>query len=169
VCDPYQPLEAAYQLTRACLKELAKKDFPVNIQTKSTLALRDMELFHEFKAIEVGFTITTNDEQVASRFEPGAASIEGRLRALETLHSSGVNTFAFVGPLLPGNPERLIERLEGKADTVLIDRMNYVYSVRGFYRQLGLERELTDGFFREYRERLINGLEKRNMKFQALF
>ena len=169
VCDPYQPLEASYQSTRACLKELAKKDFPVNIQTKSTLVLRDMDLFQEFKTIEVGFTITTNDEQVASWFEPGAVSIEERLRALETLHSSGINTFAFVGPLLPGNPEKLIERLEGKADTVLIDRMNYVYSVRGFYRQLGLEGELTDRFFREYRERLVNELEKRNMKFQALF
>lgn len=169
VCDPYQPLEAKYQLTRSCLKELAKKDFPVNIQTKSTLVLRDVDLFQKFKAIEVGFTITTNDEQVASLFEPGATSVEERLRALETIHSSGVNTFAFVGPLLPGNPERLIESLEGKVDTVLIDRMNYVYSVRGFYHQLGLQEKMTDGFFRKYRERLISELEKRKMKFQTLF
>jgi DNA repair photolyase len=91
------------------------------------------------------------------------------LRAIETIHSSGVNTFAFVGPLLPGNPERLIESLEGKVDTVLIDRMNYVYSVKGFYHKLGLQAEMTDGFFREYRERLISEPEKRNMKFQALF
>jgi len=88
---------------------------------------------------------------------------------LETIHSSGVNTFAFVGPLLPGNPERLIENLEGKVDTVFIDRMNYVYSVRGFYHQLGLQEKMTDRFFREYRERLISELEKRNMKFQVLF
>jgi DNA repair photolyase len=169
VCDPYQPLEATYQLTRSCLKELAKKDFPVNIQTKSKLVLRDMDLFQEFKSIEVGFTITTDDEQVASLFEPGAPPVEERLRALETIHSSGVNTFAFVGPLLPGNPERLVESLEGKADTVLIDRMNYVYSVREFYHKLGLQGKMTDKFFREYRERLISELEKRNMKFQALF
>jgi DNA repair photolyase len=169
VCDPYQPLEATYMLTRSCLKELAKKDFPVNIQTKSSLVVRDMDLFREFKSIEVGCTITTNDERVASLFEPGAAPVEERLRALETIHSSGVNTFAFVGPLLPGNPERLIASLEGKVDTVLIDRMNYVYSVRGFYHQLGLQGEMTDRFFHEYRERLISELEKRNMKFQALF
>jgi DNA repair photolyase len=169
VCDPYQPLEGKYRLTRSCLKELAKKDFPVNIQTKSKLVLRDVDLLQEFKAIEVGCTITTDDEQVAKLFEPGAASVEERLRALETIHASGVNTFAFVGPVLPGNPERLIERLEGKVDTVLIDRMNYLYSVRGFYHQLGLEGDMTDRFFQEYRERLISELDKRKMKFQVLF
>ena len=65
VCDPYQPLEARYGLTRRCLKELARKQFPVYIQTKSKLALRDLDLFQEFEEIEVGFTITTDDERVA--------------------------------------------------------------------------------------------------------
>jgi len=74
-----------------------------------------------------------------------------------------------VGPPLPGDPESLIESLEGKVDAVLIDRMNYVYSVQGFYHQLGLHGENDDRFFREYRERLISELKKRNMKFQALF
>ena len=169
VCDPYQPLEAKYALTRSCLEELAKKEFQINIQTKSKLVLRDVDLFQEFEAIEVGFTITTNDEQVAALFEPGATSVEERLRALEKIHSSGIKTFAFVGPVLPGNPEKLIESLEGKVDTVFIDRMNYLYSVRGFYHQLGLQGRMTDRFFREYRERLISELEKRKMRFQALF
>ena len=44
----------------------------------------------------MGFTITTDDEQVASLFEPGATPVEERLRALEIIHSSGVNTLAFV-------------------------------------------------------------------------
>jgi DNA repair photolyase len=44
VCDPYQPLEAKYELTRRCLKELLAKQFPVNIQTKSKLVLRDLDL-----------------------------------------------------------------------------------------------------------------------------
>jgi len=88
---------------------------------------------------------------------------------LETIHSSGIRTFAFVGPLLPGNPERLIERLEEKVDMVFIDKMNYLYSVKGFYHQLGLEREMTDRFFLEYKERLTCELKKRKMKFVVLF
>ena len=169
VCDPYQPLEAQYALTRCCLKELAKRQFPANIQTKSKLVLRDLDLFQEFETVEVGFTITTDDEQVARLFEPRAASVEERLAALETIHSSGIKTFAFVGPLLPGNPERLIERLEEKVDMVFIDKMNYLYSVKGFYHQLGLERQMTDRFFREYKERLTCELKKRKMKFEVLF
>ena len=169
VCDPYQPLEAQYALTRCCLKELAKRQFPANIQTKSQLVLRDLDLFQEFETVEVGFTITTDDEQVARLFEPRAASVEERLRALETIHSSGIKTFAFVGPLLPGNPERLIEHLEEKVDMVFIDKMNYLYSVKGFYHQLGLERQMTDRFFREYKERLTCELKKRKMKFEVLF
>ncbi|MBA7668143.1 hypothetical protein ES703_76248 [subsurface metagenome] len=169
VCDPYQPLEATYALTRCCLKELAKRQFPVNIQTKSKLVLRDVDLFQEFETIEVGLTITTDDERVARLFEPRAPSVEERLRALEIIHSSGIPTFAFAGPLLPGNPERFVERLEGKVDKVFIDKMNYVYSVRGFYHQLGLQREMTDRYFREYKARLIYELEKRNMNFEVLF
>jgi DNA repair photolyase len=169
VCDPYQPLEAKYLLTRRCLKELAKTQLPVNIQTKSTLVLRDLDLFQEFEEIEVGFTITTSDEKVAELFEPKASPVKERLSALEKIHAKRIKTYAFIGPLLPGNPEKLIEHLEGKVDRVLIDRMNYLHSIRGFYREMGFQRETTDGFFHEYRERLISELKRREMKFEALF
>jgi len=77
-------------LTRRCLKELLEKQFPVNIQTKSKLVLRDLDLLTEFKEIEVGFTITTSDEKIAKLFEPGASSVSERLKALEKLRTSGI-------------------------------------------------------------------------------
>ena len=148
---------------------LAKKGFPVNIQTKSNLVLRDVDLFQGFETIEVGFTITTDDERIASFFEPGATPVEERMRALHKIHSLGIKTFAFLGPLLPGNPQRLIQRLEGKVDEVLIDKMNYISSIRGLYYHLGFEKEMTDSFFRQQKERLICELETRGMKYQVLF
>jgi len=169
VCDPYQPLEAKYELTRRCLKELVKKQFPVNIQTKSNLVLRDLDLFQKFEDIEVGFTITTNDERIAKLFEPRATPVKERIRALEKIHSLGIKTFAFVGPLLPGNPEKLIKDLKGKVDTIFIDRMNYVSSIKGFYQRVGLQRETADRFFHEYKERFISELKKREIKFEVLF
>jgi len=169
VCDPYQPLEARYELTRRCLEELARKRFPVNVQTKSKLVLRDLDLFREFEEIEVGFTITTDDDRVAKLFEPGASSVKDRLYSLKQLHIKGIRTFAFVGPILPGNPENLIAALDGKADRVLIDRMNYPNTVKGFYYELGLRKEMTDGFFNEFKERLVTELKKRKMDFEVVF
>jgi DNA repair photolyase len=169
VCDPYQPLEAKYKLTRRCLEELLEKQFPVNVQTKSKLALRDLDLFIQFEAIDVGFTIATNDEKVAKLFEPIASPIKDRIDALKQIHDAGIRTFAFIGPLLPGNPETLVAELEGKVDYVYIDRMNYVNTIIGFYHQLGLKESLTDEFFHKKKVRLVQELEKRQMPFEVFF
>jgi DNA repair photolyase len=169
VCDPYQQLEEKYELTRRCLKELAKKQFPVNIQTKSKLGLRDLDLFQEFEEIEVGLTVTTDDERVARQFEPRATPVKDRLKALDKIHASGIRTYAFIGPILLGNAERLVQDLEGKVDYVYIDRMNYLNSIKGFYKQMGFERETMDRFFHEYKKRLTSELRKRRMKYEVLF
>jgi len=147
VCDPYQPLEASFQLTRQCLAELAARQFPVNIQTKSALVLRDLDLIEKFEDIEVGMTITTDDERLARIFEPGASPVEARIEALGVLRARGIRTFAFLGPLLPGSPVRLLEKLEGKVDRILVDRMNYLPTIASFYRKLKMEEAMTERFF----------------------
>jgi DNA repair photolyase len=169
VCDPYQSIEARYKLTRGCLVELLKKQFPVNIQTKSKLALRDLDLFRQFERIDAGFTIATDNEKVARLFEPQASSVKERINALEALHDAGIRTFAFIGPLLPGNPEKLVEDLAGKVDYVYIDKMNYTGAIRKFYLHHGLEAALRDAFFSEYKDRLVGELKKRKIDFEVLF
>ncbi|GAH62820.1 unnamed protein product, partial [marine sediment metagenome] len=42
VCDPYQPIETRYELTRECLEILVEHDWPITIQTKSALVVRDI-------------------------------------------------------------------------------------------------------------------------------
>jgi len=169
VCDPYQPLEETYGVTRRCLEILAVNQFPVNIQTKSTLILRDLDILQEFEHIEAGFTIATDDETVAKQFEPGAPPIKSRIAALKKIRSAGIKTFAFIGPILPGNPQNLIRYLEDAADRVLIDRMNYVNTVKSVYRKLGFHREIEDRYFEETRDRLVSELNRRNMKYEVFF
>ncbi|MFP4082499.1 MAG: radical SAM protein [Candidatus Aminicenantes bacterium] len=169
VCDPYQPAEKKYKLTRQCLKELAAIQFPMYIQTKSALVLRDLDLFQQFEEIEVGFTITTDNPNIARLFEPRASSIKERLEALGEIHSQKIKTFAFVGPLLPGSPEKLVEKLQGKADKVYIDRMNYLWTIKKFYHGHRLEKAATEKFFFEYKKRLVDELRKRGMKAEVLF
>jgi DNA repair photolyase len=48
VCDPYQPAEEKYELTRQCLEILSRYGWPVTIQTKSPLVLRDMALIKKW-------------------------------------------------------------------------------------------------------------------------
>jgi len=169
VCDPYQPLEEKYRLTRQCLTILAEARFPVNIQTKMTLILRDLDIIERFDEVEVGMTLTTDDERIARMFEPGASPVGERIAALEKIHSRGIRTFAFVGPLLPGGPEGLISALAGRVDKVLVDRMNYLETVIGLYRKLGLSEATTDHFFHEQAQRIAREAAKRGLPCEILF
>ncbi len=169
VCDAYQPLEAERGLTRRCLEELLARQFPVNIQTKSARVTRDLDLFRQFEDIEVGFTIATDDESMARLFEPHASPIAERVAALDLLHSNGIQTFAFLGPLLPGNPERLVELVAGKVDRVLIDRMNYLPQVRAVYERRGLSDYLTDRFFAEQKRRILAALRKTGTSCEPIY
>jgi DNA repair photolyase len=95
--------------------------------------------------------------------------VNERLKALERIHSSGIKTYAFIGPLLPGNPEKLVADLYGLVNKVFIDRMNYLSSIKGFYRKAGLEFAMEDEFFLEYKARLTSELKKRKMEFEVVF
>ena len=169
VCDPYQPVEKARGLTRRCLEELLRRQMPVQIQTKSVLALRDIDLFRRFRDLSVGFTIATDSDETGRLFEPGASPVGERVEALAELRAGGVRTFAFAGPLLPGDPERLAGLLAGRADRVLIDRLNYVPAVRAFYLRHGFEAFLREEFFLLQRDRLAAALRRRGTEVELVF
>ncbi len=103
VTDPYQGLEAKYQLTRKCLKVLLAYGYEgeVHILTKSDLLLRDIDLFHYLPRHSVGLTITSTDDKVSRYFEKFAPPVSKRLQALKQLKEAGLHTYAFVGPILP--------------------------------------------------------------------
>lgn len=94
VCDPYQPLEAKYQLTRRCLEILAQNDWPVTVQTRSSLVLRDMDILKEGRYFDAGLSVTTADDRIRLLFEPAAPAIMERVGALDGLHRAGIRTYA---------------------------------------------------------------------------
>jgi DNA repair photolyase len=145
VCDPYQPLEAKYKLTRQCLEILAQNNWPVTVQTRSPLVLRDIDILKQGRDFEAGFSIPTADDHIRQLFEPGAPPIKERVRALDELHQAGIKTYAMIAPMLPG-AEGLAEILAGKVDRVILDRMNYHYA-DWVYRKYGLEDKMTDDYF----------------------
>jgi DNA repair photolyase len=155
VTDPYQPLEVRYEITRKCIKELLPYQFSVDILTKSPLVLRDVDLFRRFKDIEVGITITTDDERIRKIFEPKAPHVDARIRTIKKLCEARIRTYVFIGPLLPMNPEVLCEKLADYVDYVFIDRMNYITKTRALYKKYKLEKWLN----REYLEDIVARLK----------
>lgn len=126
VTDAYQPAERKYKITRGILEVLLRYDFPTSILTKSDLVVRDIDLLKRFSNCEVGLTITTLDEQIAKDFEPRSSPPQRRLKALQTLHSSGIKTYGFIGPILPEltNLESIFTVLQGKVDFVMTESLN---------------------------------------------
>lgn len=167
VCDPYQPVEKKYKLTRKCLEILFENGWPVTIQTKSHLVLRDIEILKKSRESEVGFTITTADEGIRKIFEPGAPPVKERLNALAALHSEGIKTFAMIAPILPG-AEGLVVMLAGKVDYVMVDRLNYHYA-DWVYKKHGMEWAKEDAFFSQKGEELKRGFESEGIPCQVVF
>ncbi|NJD53594.1 MAG: radical SAM protein [Candidatus Methanoperedens sp.] len=138
VTDPYQPAEKKYEITRRCLELLSLHDFPVCIQTKSSLVLRDMDLLKSFSNIEVGVTLTALDERVREKLEPGASAVEERLHALKELSKNGINTWVFLGPVMPHitDVDALIDAIARvKPKYVLVDRLRLKEGVRERVRE----------------------------------
>ncbi len=167
VCDPYQPLEKRYMLTKRCLDILVENGWPFTVQTKSPLVLRDIEILKRSDDAEVGFTITTADEKIRKIFEPGAPPSIERIEALAALHSAGIRTFAMIAPLLPG-AEGLVGALKGKVENVLLDRLNYHYA-DATYKKYGMQWAMEDGFFAQKGEELRVAFEGEGIPCQVLF
>jgi DNA repair photolyase len=158
VCDPYQPLEAKYRLTRQCLEILAQNHWPVAVQTRSSLVLRDIDILKKGRDFKVGLSITTADDSIRKLFEPNAPMIEERIRALDELHRAGIRTYVMIAPMLPG-AEGLAEMLAGKVDSVIFDRMNY-HHADWVYRKYGLDDKMSDDFFYQTERSLSSSFAK---------
>ncbi|MDD5434277.1 MAG: DUF5131 family protein [Nitrospira sp.] len=157
VTDAYQPVEGKYKITRQCLEVLSEHQYEVDILTKSPLVLRDMDILKRFGEIDVGITITTDDDKIRKICEPNAPPINARINALKRLHDNGIKTYVFIGPVLPMNPDALLEKIVPFADSVLIDRMNYTSKTVSIYRRMNLTRWLDRGFTDDIIQRLKKG------------
>lgn len=99
--DPYQPVEAEHRITRRCLEVLARRDWPVEILTRSSLVLRDLDLLRQFSQVRVGLSIPTLDDALRQVLEPAAPPIAARLQALRRISDEGIPTFANYTPAAP--------------------------------------------------------------------
>jgi DNA repair photolyase len=167
VSDPYQPLEEKYKITKRCIEILIKNNWPITIQTKSPLVVRDLDLFKKSNNVDIGLSITTANEQIKELFEPGLPSIKERIEALGILHSSGITTFAMIAPILP-KTEGLVQKLRKKVDYILLDKMNYHYA-NWVYKKYKLDYAMLNEYFMQKKIDLKKELIKEGIPYQILF
>jgi DNA repair photolyase len=157
VCDSYQPIERERGVTRSVVEVLCEHRFPVEVLTKSDLVLRDLELYQEAGRRSwacVFFTITTFDEQIAGRFEPGAAPPERRLEALRAVAGAGLPTGVAMMPLLPGisdddgNIEDVVSRVKEAGGQFVL--------AAGLTLKEGVQRERYMGFLEQHYPQTIS-------------
>jgi DNA repair photolyase len=129
-CDGWQPIEAERGLTRRCCELLLERGFQLNVLTKSTLVLRDLDLFRGGRS-RVGITLTTLDERLRRLWEPVAAEIDQRCQVIEAARGAGIETSVMFGPLLPflSDSQAAIDALLKRAadlgvDAIWVDALN---------------------------------------------
>jgi DNA repair photolyase len=116
--DPYQPIEAEWRITRACIEILAECRHPLMITTKSDRVSRDLDLLAPMAAqglVGVGISVTTLDPALARIMEPRAAHPQKRLAAIAALSQAGVPVYACLSPIIPAINDHEIEALAAAA------------------------------------------------------
>jgi DNA repair photolyase len=112
--DPYQPIEAEFGITRACLEVLQRFNHPVAVVTKGALIERDIDILGEMAArglARVGISVTTLDEGLARRLEPRAPTPARRLEMIRRLAAAGIPVRLMVSPVIPGLTDPEIEAI----------------------------------------------------------
>jgi DNA repair photolyase len=104
VCDPYQPAERKYEITREILRVFKQFRNPITIATKSDLILRDIDILQEISKvsfIDILFSISSINKDVQRELEPRASSTQRRLDAIKQLHEAGLRVGVLAMPIVP--------------------------------------------------------------------
>ena len=164
--DPYMPLEDKVCLTRRALEVIASYGFGVHVVTKSDLVLRDIAILQKISRgarSVVSLTITTADDDLSRKIEPGAPPSSARFLALKTLAEAGIETRIALMPTLPfiddtwENVSAIVEASRRCGVTAIVPWFGM--SMRDRQREHFYDRldELLPGMRRRYEERYGNG------------
>jgi DNA repair photolyase len=171
VTDPYQPVEARYQLTRKCLEVLVNAEWPVSILTKSALVARDTDVIRQGK-VDVGLSVNGLAEKDRLLWEPRASPHRARVDALKRLHDEGVPTYAFVGATLPGlvDPVAVLEEVRF-VDSAFVEQLRFSAApdnisrvVDAHYPELKSLYPAPDSYWRKVRADVAQAAKRLGMK-----
>lgn len=160
--DPYIPLERELEHVRKTLMLVERYGFGFTVITKSDLILRDLDLLkriNEKTKCVVQMTLTTFDEELCRKIEPGVCTTRRRFEVLKAMRDAGIPTVVWLCPVLPFINDTE-ENLRGILD----------YCVEAGVRGVlcfGMGLTLREGnreYYYEQLDRLFPGMKERYMK-----
>jgi len=159
--DSYQPIESKYRLARKMLEVCADMNFPVFINEKSPLLLKDLEVLTKIgreSYLNVGFSIVfSEDERAKKTFESYTPTISSRFEAMKRLSNEGIIVGTVFMPILPfisdtdENVKAIVRKTKEAGGSYVLDGGLTLRGYCGtrFYR-----------FLREYDESLVPKYER---------
>ncbi|MCD8215608.1 MAG: radical SAM protein [Clostridiales bacterium] len=160
--DPYMPLEENEKNTRKALELIYKYGFGAALITKSDLVLRDLDILGEInkqsKAV-VQITVTTFDDELCKKIEPGVCPASRRFRVLKKLRDAGIPTVVWLCPILPfinDTKDNISDILDGCIEA-------RVYGIICFGMGLTLRQGSREYFYAGL-DRLFPGLKEKYIK-----
>lgn len=104
MCDAYNPFEKEELVTRHVLELIDAFGFGISMLTKSNLILRDTDIYQsiaEHSPVLCMETITTADDVLAKKLEPGVPVSSERFQVIKKLSEEGIYAGVVMTPLLP--------------------------------------------------------------------
>jgi len=171
------------------LEELKKINCHIGILTKSKNVLRDIELFKQFKSIEVGMSMNTVDDDFRRSIEPRASSVEDRINVLKTLRENNIRNYLFVSPIFPylTDYRRIIEQTRDFVDHYGFENLNIRAECKARVLDL-IKQRYGDSLYNDYlniykssnpiywnfywkkmEKEIIDYCEKNNIKYKMYF
>jgi len=127
-CDPYQPIDDVYKLTRQAIMEMCvfKRHFTV-LTKGGRRSERDFDFLKTFPDLcRYGATLVFANDEDALQYEPGAAPTSERIKVLGKAHDLGIKTWVSLEPVWsPENAFELIRRTRSFVDEYRIGKLNY--------------------------------------------
>ena len=104
--DSFNWSDRKYKVSHEILKMLSFYDYPYIVFTRSDLVAEDeyLEVIRKDLA-SIQFSISGGNEALTRKIEPGAPSVERRLRALEKLATHNIWTTVRLNPFFPPFPD----------------------------------------------------------------
>lgn len=145
--DPFMvSQDEVIRLSMDVIKKCNENGITCSVLTKGLLPI---ELADLKKDNQYGITIISLDEDFREKMEPGASTIEERIKALEALHNKGCKTWVSIEPyptpnFIEQNLHEILERISF-TDKIIFGRMHYNKKVseykgyKTFYNQCANE------------------------------